>query len=54
VSPRSSHCSRIVVGHERFVYDDLLDAGGAAWRQLTPAVIKSVCRCPYLERAGQT
>ena len=35
-------------------YDDLLDAGSQAWRQLTPAVIKSVCRCPYLERAEQT
>ena len=32
-------------------YDDLLDAGTAAWRRLTPEVIKSVCRCPYLERA---
>jgi transposase len=35
-------------------YDDLLDAGGAARRELTPSVIKSVCRCPYLERAEQT
>jgi transposase len=35
-------------------YNDLLDAGSQAWRQLTPAVIKSVCRCPYLERAEQT
>ena len=35
-------------------YDDLLDAGGQAWRKLTPEVIKSVCRCPYLERAEQT
>jgi transposase len=35
-------------------YDDLLDAGGVAWRQLTPEVIKSVCRCPYLKRAEQT
>jgi transposase len=35
-------------------YDDLLDAGGVAWRQLTPEVIKSVCRCSYLERAEQT
>lgn len=25
-----------------------------AWRRLTPEVIKSVDRCPYLERAGQT
>ena len=35
-------------------YDDLLDAGGDAWRKLTPELIKSVCRCPYLERAEQT
>lgn len=35
-------------------YDDLLDAGGAAWRALTPEVIKSVCRCQYLERVEQT
>jgi transposase len=35
-------------------YDDLLDAGGEAWRQLTHELIKSVCRCPYLERAEQT
>ena len=35
-------------------YDDLLDAGSEAWRRLTPDVIKSVCRCPYLERAEQT
>lgn len=32
-------------------YDHLLEAGGEAYRQLTPDVIKSVCRCPYLERA---
>jgi transposase len=32
-------------------YDDLLDAGSEAWRRLTPDVLKSVCRCPYLERA---
>jgi transposase len=35
-------------------YDHLLDAGGEAWRKLTPDVIKSVCRCAYLERAEQT
>ena len=34
-------------------YDHLIDAGGEAWRKLTPAVIKTVCACPYLERAGQ-
>jgi transposase len=35
-------------------YDELLDAGGDAWRKLTPETIKSVCRCPYLERTEQT
>jgi transposase len=35
-------------------YDDLFDATGAAWRQLTPERLRSVCRCPYLERAQQT
>ena len=34
-------------------YDHLVDAGTEAWRKLTPEVIKSVCACPYLERAGQ-
>jgi transposase len=34
-------------------YDHLVDAGTAAWRKLTPEVLKSVCACPYLERAGQ-
>jgi hypothetical protein len=34
-------------------YDHLLDAGSAAWRALTPDVLKSVCACPYLERASQ-
>jgi transposase len=29
-------------------YEALLDAGQAAWRSLTPAVIRSVCRCDYL------
>mgnify|MGYP002780834497 CR=1 FL=1 len=32
-------------------YDHLLDASTAAWRELTQDVIKSVCACPYLERA---
>ncbi len=32
-------------------YDHLLDAGGEAWRALTPDVLKSVCRCTYLGRA---
>jgi transposase len=31
-------------------YDALLDAGTAAYRKLTPEVIKSVCRCEYIER----
>jgi transposase len=31
-------------------YDALLAAGTDAYRRLTPEVIKSVCRCPYLER----
>jgi transposase len=35
-------------------YDALLDAGTDAYRKLTPDVIKSVCRCPYLERAEQS
>ena len=35
-------------------YDDLVDAGSDAWRRLTPDVLKSVCRCPYLERAQQS
>jgi transposase len=33
-------------------YDDLLSAGTDAYRRLTPDVIKSVCACPYLERAN--
>lgn len=32
-------------------YDHLLDAGSAAYRSLTPAVIRSVCRCDYITRA---
>ena len=32
-------------------YDALLNAGTEAYRKLTPEVIRSVCRCPYLERA---
>jgi transposase len=34
-------------------YDDLIDAGSAAWRTLTPEVLRSVCRCRYMERTGQ-
>lgn len=33
-------------------YEELMTAGTEAYRNLTPAVIKSVCACPYLERAG--
>jgi transposase len=29
-------------------YDHLMDATGEAYRQLTPDVLQSVCRCPYL------
>ena len=32
-------------------YDHLVDAGSEAWRRLTPEILRSVCRCPYLERA---
>jgi len=32
-------------------YDHLLDAGSAAYRSLTPDVIRSVCRCDYITRA---
>ena len=31
-------------------YDALLDAGTEAYRRLTPEVIRSVCRCEYIER----
>lgn len=34
-------------------YEHLVNAGTAAWRTLTPETIRSVCRCSYLERAGQ-
>ncbi|MFO0828431.1 MAG: transposase [Phycisphaerales bacterium] len=34
-------------------YDDLMRSGTEAWRRLTPALLKSVCACPYLERANQ-
>jgi transposase len=47
---RSHHLSNCAYRH----YDDLLDGGSHAWRRLTPDVIKSVCRCRYLERAEQT
>ena len=35
-------------------YDALLSAGTDAYRKLTLEVVKSVCRCPYLERAEQS
>lgn len=31
-------------------YDDLLEAGTTAYRSLTPAQIRSTCRCTYLTR----
>jgi transposase len=34
-------------------YDHLLDAGTQAYRSLTKEIIRSVCRCDYLERANQ-
>ena len=34
-------------------YEALLDAGQAAWRSLTPDIIKSVCRCGYLTHENQ-
>ena len=35
-------------------YDHLFDAGTDAWRALTPEILKSVCACPYIERALQS
>lgn len=35
-------------------YDELLIAGTNAYRQLTPELIRTVCACPYLERADQS
>ena len=29
-------------------YQHLLDAGAAAWQELTPAVLRSVCACDYV------
>ena len=46
---RSHHLSNRVYED----YEHLLEAGSTAWRTLTPEVIRSVCRCPYLERARQ-
>ncbi len=34
-------------------YDALLAAGTAAYRNLTPEIIRTVCACPHLERASQ-
>lgn len=31
-------------------YDHLLDASAAAWQELTPDLLKTVCACPYLPR----
>jgi transposase len=33
-------------------YDHLLDASAAAWQQLTPELLKTVCACHYLPRIG--
>lgn len=33
-------------------YDHLLEAGCDAYRSLTPAIIRSVCRCDYIERGS--
>jgi transposase len=30
-------------------YQHLLDAGAEAWRDLTPALLRSVCACDYLD-----
>ena len=32
-------------------YQHLLDAGSEAWRELTPAVLRSVCACEYIAEA---
>jgi transposase len=32
-------------------YDHMLDEQSKAWRSLTPALLKSVCACPYLSHA---
>lgn len=32
-------------------YDALLEAGTTAYRRLTPDLLRTVCACPYLERA---
>jgi len=31
-------------------YDHLLEAGSAAYRQLTPELLQSLCRCDYITR----
>ncbi|MBM4109153.1 MAG: hypothetical protein FJ255_12610 [Phycisphaerae bacterium] len=32
-------------------YDHIREATGRAYRALTPDVLRSVCRCDYIERA---
>ncbi|MBM4107852.1 MAG: hypothetical protein FJ255_03430 [Phycisphaerae bacterium] len=32
-------------------YDHIREAAGRAYRALTPDVLRSVCRCDYIERA---
>jgi len=33
-------------------YDALLEGGTQAYRKLTPEALKTICACPYLERAN--
>ena len=35
-------------------YDALLAAGTDAYRKLTPAILRTLCACPYLTRAEQS
>jgi transposase len=35
-------------------YDDLLEANTQAYDSLTKDMIRSMCRCPYIERASQS
>jgi transposase len=34
-------------------YDHLLAAGADAWRELTPAILRSVCACDYVDATHQ-
>ena len=42
--------SHYLSNHAYKNYTELFDAGTDAYRKLTPEVIKSVCRCVYLEK----